>query len=100
MTTLTHSIILFLVPYVSGIGIGVYIAWQVFDHRFYRPLRKNLKRALDGWQQTIDLSVKMAKAMKIEEPKITEDKDGLILSPLQVNFPWKRKRKNEDDDES
>lgn len=100
MTTLTHLFINFLIPYLSGIGLGVYIGWTVFDHRFYRPLRRNLQRALDGWQQTINLSVKVAKATRqlreLDAPEKTED--GLILSPLQVNFPWKRKKKDEDDE--
>lgn len=100
MTTyLIHFAISFLIPYVSGASLGFLLGWRTFERKFYRPLQKRMREALDGWQDTIDNSMKMVKerTVKVKVAKEASREDGLILSPLQVQFPGQRRKRDDDE---
>lgn len=86
MTTLLTIVVLAL-----AFQAGLATAWVIAERYFMRPMRRERDKAVKAAKRAADMA-QLAMMMHSKEvaEKRAAKKKGLILSPIQVQFPGER----------
>ncbi len=72
--------ILTILKYTLVFEIGFLVSMYLWDYLFYRPLKKSLHTAMDGWKMALD------ELQKVYGMVLTEkEPDGSVKSPFQIS---------------